>query len=105
MNYEAITPKKTDKMEKIDGKKLAQINEEANIIYENIKQAIPENSRAISVAIAVAQLLRNLARHIKGNISEVKIREFILDVLDALKADEEITEHDQRKPESAKSQI
>lgn len=82
-----------------------QINEEANIIYENIKQAIPENSRAISVAIAVAQALKNTVRQIDGSINEVKIREFILDVLDALKADEEITEHDQRKPESAQSQI
>lgn len=93
-------------MEKIDENKLVQIlNEEANIIYEKIKQAIPENSRAISVLIAMAQAMKKIARMIKGSISEVEMRSFILDVLEVIKDDEDISEHDQRKPESAQSQI
>lgn len=99
-------PSKTNKMEKIDKNKLlAQTNEEASIIFENIQQAIPEKSRAISVLIAVAQVLKNTARQIKGSISEVGMKIFILNVLDVIKDDEDISEHDQRKPESAQSQI
>lgn len=93
-------------MEKRDKNKLlAQINEEASIIFENIQQAIPEKSRAISVLIAVAQVLKKTARQIKGSISEVGMKIFILNVLDVIKDDEDISEHDQRKPESAQSQI
>lgn len=92
-------------MEKRDKNKLlAQINEEASIIFENIQQAIPEKSRAISVLIAVAQVLKKTARQIKGSISKVEMKIFILDVLDVIKDDEDISEHDQRNPESAQSQ-
>lgn len=42
---------------------------------------------------------------IKGSISEVEMRSFILDVLEVIKDDEDISEHDQRKPESAQCQI
>lgn len=93
-------------MEKIDKNKLlAQINEEASIIFENIQQAIPEKTRAISVLIAVAQVLKKTARQIKGSISELEMKIFILNVLDVIKEDEDISEHDQRGPESAQSQI
>lgn len=101
MNYEAITPK-NKKMEKIDQNKLAQIDEEANIIYEDIRQAIPENSRAISVAIAMAQALKNTVRQIDGSINEVKIREIILAVLDLLKANEDISNVLQKKQQNKK---
>lgn len=93
-------------MEKIDENKLVQkLNEEASIIFENIQQAIPEKSRAISVLIAVAQVLKKTARQIKGSVSEVEMKIFILNLLDVIKDDEDISEHDQRKPESAQSQI
>lgn len=80
-------------MEKIDEKEYYQIYEEANIILKKITQAIPENSRAISVIFAVAQTLKNIVRQLNGNISEVAIREIILEALDVL------------GPESAQSQI
>ena len=79
-------------MEKIDENKLVQIiNEEANIIYEKIVQAIPENSRAISSAIAMAQALKKTARYINGSISEVEMKKFIIDVLEIIKDDEDIS--------------
>ena len=89
-------------MEKIDEKKLAQIDEEANIIYEDIRQAIPEKSRAISVAIAMAQALKNTVRQIDGSINEVKIRVIILAVLDLLKANEDISNVLQKKQQNKK---
>lgn len=71
-------------MEKIDQNKLAQIEEEVNIIYEYIGQAIPEESRAISVAIAMAQALKKTVSQIARSNNEVKIREIVLAVLDLL---------------------
>lgn len=79
-------------MKKKDENKWAQINEEAKIIFENINEAIPEKCRAISVAIAVAQVLKSAAKQIKGSISKVEMRKFVLEVLDAIKDDEESTQ-------------
>ena len=91
-------------MEKIDENKLGQINEEAEIIYENIMQAIPENSRAISAAIAMAQALKNTARQINGSISEGKMRKFVLKVLEALKADEDMSDLQKKENKKEKQQ-
>ena len=89
-------------MEKIDENEWAQINEEAKIIFENINQAIPEKCRAISVAIAVAQVLKSAAKQITGSISEGKMRKFVLKVLESLKDDEDISNVLQKKQQNKK---
>lgn len=89
-------------MEKIDEKKLAQITEEANIILENIQQAIPEKTKAMSVVLAMAQTLKSTARQINGSISEERMRKFVLGVMDLLKADEDISEFLTEKKQNKK---
>ena len=89
-------------MEKIDEKKLAQITEEANIILENIQQAIPEKTKAMSVVLAMAQTLKSTARQINGSISEERMRKFVLGVMDLLKSDEDISEFLTEKKQNKK---
>ena len=89
-------------MEKIDEKKLAQITEEANIILENIQQAIPEKTKAMSVVLAMAQTLKSTARQINGSSSEERTRRFVLGVMDLLKADEYISEFLTEKKQNKK---
>lgn len=76
-------------MEKIDENMLAQINEEANIIYENIKKAIPDNSSALSVVIAVEKMLKSITKYINERFPEVKMRSLVLDMLEVIMDDEE----------------
>lgn len=76
-------------MEIIDEKNVGQIIEEANIILENIRQAIPENSRSMSVLLALAQALKSIARYINESNSEVKMKKLVLYALDVIKDDEE----------------
>ena len=68
---------------------LAQINEEANIIYENIKKAIPDNSSALSVVIAVEKMLKSITKYINERFPEVKMRSLVLDMLEVIMDDEE----------------
>lgn len=87
--HHQLSPQKTNKMEKIDENMLAQINEEANIIYENIKKAIPDNSSALSVVIAVEKMLKSITKYINERFPEVKMRSLVLDMLEVIMDDEE----------------